>query len=102
MRTTTALALLLLPTLALANPFPKGDAKLGEQLVRKQNCESCHAEKMGGDGSAIYTRKDRIIHTPQALLQRVATCSTQTNAGWFPEDEINVATYLNQKFYHFK
>jgi mono/diheme cytochrome c family protein len=102
MRTTTAFALLLLPTLALANPFPKGDAKLGEQLVTKQNCESCHAQKMGGDGSAIYTRKDRIIHDAGALLQRVATCSAQTNAGWFPEDESNVAAYLNQKFYHFK
>ena len=86
----------------MANPFPKGDPKLGEQLATKQNCESCHAQKMGGDGSAIYTRKDRIINDPRALLQRVATCSTNTNAGWFPEDELNVAAHLNQKFYHFK
>lgn len=102
MRMTTTFALLLLPTLAFANPFPKGDAKLGEQLVRKRNCESCHVQQMGGDGSAIYTRKDRIINDARALQQRVATCSAQTNAGWFPEDELNVAAYLNQKFYHFK
>ena len=29
-------------------------------------------------------------------------CSAQTNAGWFPEDEANVAAYLNQRFYKFK
>ncbi len=57
---------------------------------------------LGGDGSGIYTRKERLINTPQALLQRVSACSAQTNAGWFPEDETNVAAYLNEKFYKFK
>jgi hypothetical protein len=102
MRHTAALALLLLPALALANPFPKGDPKIGEKLAKEKNCESCHIKMLGGDGSGIYTRKDRLINTPQALLQRVSACSAQTNAGWFPEDEMNVAAYLNEKFYKFK
>jgi mono/diheme cytochrome c family protein len=102
MRTKIAFALLLLPTLACADPYPKADPKVGEQLARKQNCEACHIQKMGGDGSAIYTRPDRKIRSAEALVQRVATCSAQTNAGWFPEDETNVAAYLNQKFYKFK
>ena len=102
MRHTASLALLLLPALALANPFPKGDAKIGEKLAKEKNCESCHIKMLGGDGTGIYTRKDRLINTPQALLQRVSACSAQTNAGWFPEDEMNVAAYLNEKFYKFK
>jgi cytochrome c2 len=102
MRHTAALALLLLPAVALANPFPKGDPKIGEKLAKEKNCESCHIKMLGGDGTGIYTRQGRLITTPQALLQRVSACSAQTNAGWFPEDETNVAAYLNEKFYKFK
>ena len=29
-------------------------------------------------------------------------CSAQTKAGWQPEQEAEVAAYLNQQFYHFK
>jgi hypothetical protein len=36
-----------------------------------------------------------------ALGQRVAACSAQTNAGWFPEDEAHVAAWLNQTYYKF-
>lgn len=96
------LPLLALPALAFANPFPKGDPKIGEKLVAQKNCEGCHVERFGGDGSGIYTRKDRLINTPQALLQRIAACGSQTNAGWFPEDEAHVAAWLNQKYYKFK
>lgn len=102
MRSTVALAVLLLPAIAFANPFPKGDPKIGEKLAKEKNCEACHIKIMGGDGSGIYTRKGRLINTPQALLQRVGACSAQTNAGWFPEEEMHVAAYLNEKFYKFK
>ena len=102
MRSTVALAVLLLPAIAFANPFPKGDPKIGEKLAKEKNCEACHIKIMGGDGSGIYTRKGRLINTPEALLQRVGACSAQTNAGWFPEEEMHVAAYLNEKFYKFK
>jgi hypothetical protein len=102
MRSTVALAVLLLPAIAFANPFPKGDPKIGEKLAKEKNCEACHIKIMGGDGSGIYTRQGRLINTPQALLQRVGACSAQTNAGWFPEEEMHVAAYLNEKFYKFK
>jgi hypothetical protein len=102
MRSTVALAVLLLPAIAFANPFPKGDPKIGEKLAKEKNCEACHIKIMGGDGSGIYTRQGRLINTPEALLQRVGACSAQTNAGWFPEEEMHVAAYLNEKFYKFK
>ena len=74
MRSTVALAVLLLPAIAFANPFPKGDPKIGEKLAKEKNCEACHIKIMGGDGSGIYTRKGRLINTPEALLQRVGAC----------------------------
>jgi hypothetical protein len=35
------------------------------------------------------------------LLQRVAACNSQVSANWFPEDEGNVAAWLNKQYYHF-
>ena len=87
--------LLSLPAQAAADP------KLGKPLHDKQ-CVSCHVKLLGGDGSAMYTRKPRLINNAVALGQRVAACSAQTSAGWFPEDEANVAAWLNQTYYKFK
>ena len=95
------LLLPLLPLTAAANPFPKGDANAGKQL-HEAKCVACHQRLAGGDGSGIYTRIDRKIQTPKALLQRIATCNAQVNAGWFPEDEEHAAAHLNQQYYKFK
>lgn len=96
MRPYSLLALLLMTAPAYA-----ADAKLGKALHDKQ-CISCHAKMFGGDGSRIYTRSPRLINDKTALGQRVAACSAQTGAKWFPEDEENVAAYLAQQFYKFK
>ena len=73
----------------------------GQQLHDKQ-CVECHVGVVGSDASKIYTRPNRIIKSRSALSQRVSFCATQINAGWFPEDEENVAAYLNDKYYKFK
>ncbi|MCF8178838.1 MAG: cytochrome c [Sulfuritalea sp.] len=88
---------LLLPVSVQAG----GDPKLGKPLHDKQ-CVACHIKLKGGDGSAMYTRTPRLINSAVALGQRVAACSSQTNAGWFPEDEAHVAAWLNQTYYKFK
>ena len=100
-RKIAAALILLLPLAAAAAPFPKGDPKVGKKL-HDAKCISCHQRLAGGDGSDIYKRIDRKINTPQALLQRVAACNAQVNAGWFPEDEEHAAAYLNQQYYKFK
>jgi hypothetical protein len=91
-------AVILLLGLALtplyAAPFDKGDPKVGKALHDK-SCTACH-------DSSIYTRPDRIVKTPAQLAARIAGCSANTGAGWFPDDERNVGAYLNQNFYHFK
>lgn len=97
----TSLLLLLLPLTASADPFPKGDAAAGKKL-HDAKCVACHQRLVGGNGSDIYTRIDRKIQTPKALLQRIAACNAQVNAGWFPEDEEHAAAYLNRQYYKFK
>lgn len=101
MNKSSLLLLLLLPLTATANLFPKGDAAAGKKL-HDAKCVACHQRLVGGNGSGIYTRIDRKIQTPKALLQRIAACNAQVNAGWFPEDEEHAAAYLNRQYYQFK
>jgi mono/diheme cytochrome c family protein len=94
--------MMTLALVAFAAPaFAAADPKVGKTL-HDQQCISCHARMYGGDGSKIYTRSPHLINNLTALKQRVAACSAQTDAKWFPEDEENVAAYLNQQFYKFK
>lgn len=71
----TCLALLTLSaTIAHADPFAQGDAKIGKQMVDK-NCIACHAASFGGDGSGIYTREDRKIKNAKGLVRIEALLS---------------------------
>lgn len=101
MKYFTLLFAVLFAASAHAEPFAKGDAKKGKALADTQ-CVSCHVQMFGGDGSAVYTRADRKVKTDKQLAARVAACNANTNAGWFPEDELNVAAHLNKTYYHFK
>lgn len=101
MRTIALLFLTAIPLAAAANPYPEADPKTGA-LLHERHCVACHIRLYGGDGSKIYTRAERLINTPQALLQRVAACNAQINAGLFPEDEAHIAAYLNDRYYRFK
>lgn len=96
-----ALGLLLASTAALADPFPKGDARIGKTLHDK-SCLSCHVSMVGGDGSAIYSRLERKVKNPQQLQARIRNCNANVGANWFPEEENHVAAYLNNTYYHFK
>lgn len=96
-----SIALLLAATPLHAESFEKGDPKIGKTLVEK-SCTACHVSMFGGDGSKIYTRPNRKIKTAQQLIARMRLCNTNAGAGWFPEEEMHAAAYLNQAYYHFK
>jgi mono/diheme cytochrome c family protein len=81
--------------------FKSADINAGKKLVNT-HCISCHASSFGGDGSEIYTRELRKIKTPSGLVAQVRNCNTMLDLKWFDEDEVNVAAYLNQQYYHFK
>ncbi|OHC62063.1 MAG: hypothetical protein A2045_04125 [Rhodocyclales bacterium GWA2_65_20] len=97
MRPILTLALLALAT----SSYAAGDPVKGKALHDKR-CVDCHIEQFGGDGNKVYTRPTRIVKDRAALSRRVAHCATQTGAKWFPDEEEDVAAYLNKQFYHFK
>lgn len=101
MRPIAALALLAITAPSWADPFAGGDARIGKDMVQK-SCTSCHVSSFGGDGSSVYTREDRIVKDAKGLLARVRTCETNLNLKWFEDEEMHVAAYLNQTYYHFK
>ncbi len=78
-----------------------GTDAIGKRLHDTQ-CISCHAQRFGGDGSSVYLRADRLVRDETALRRRVAMCSAQTKAGWFPEEEQHVSDYLARRYYKFK
>jgi cytochrome c peroxidase len=84
-----------------AAPFPKGDPRAGKTLFDNAKCDACHASMMGGEASRLFTRPERKIKSPDALLKQVKFCATQVGAQWFPDEEEHVAAYLNQQYYKF-
>ena len=60
-------ALLALPLLAAAEPYPKGDPVVGRKLAAAANCAKCHSDRVGGDGSLMYTRPERKVKNTRQL-----------------------------------
>ncbi len=84
-----------------AAPFASGNAANGKKLFAQYECSSCHKGKMGGDGSAIFTRPERIVHNAAELIPRIKFCSGAVGANLKPQEEQDLAAYLNQTYYHF-
>ena len=83
---------------AAAPPEHPGDPEQGRVLV---DCNECHV-RLVGDADRIYTRDERRVRTPAQLRAQVAYCNTQLGTGYFPDDEENVAAWLDQRYYRFK
>ena len=92
-------AALTLPMLSAAQVHA-ADVARGKEL-HDSHCTQCHIRLMGKDGSEIYTRENRRIHSLNALDQQVHRCKDSMGADW-PDDKIeDVVAFLNQKYYHF-
>lgn len=93
---------MVLATSAVAQPavFQDADLKQGEQLMAEHKCAACHAQKVGGNGSAIYRPQGR-ISSPGSLRGMVEQCNTELNLGLFPEEVTSIAAVLNRDYYHF-
>ncbi|MGV8933790.1 MAG: c-type cytochrome [Gallionellaceae bacterium] len=101
-RLLAVFTLLTLATSVQAAPFAKGNAETGGKLMEQHQCNACHISKMGGDGSAIYTRADHKVKSPAALASQIKACSSNLGLMLFEDDEENIAAYLNNKYYKFK
>jgi cytochrome c2 len=93
---------LLLCGTAQAIPFADGNAQAGKKLFDDYKCNSCHIGKMGGDGSAIFTRPNRIVNNPSELIDRMHACSGAVGKTLSKQDDQNLGAYLNQTYYKFK
>ena len=73
------------------------------KAIDQQKCYACHAKKTGfGNGDMIYTRSDSKVKSRVDIKKMVALCNTELRLDLFPEDELDVAAFLNQQFYKFK
>jgi len=81
-------------------PYGGADASAGRALSQK-DCVGCHARKFDGDATRIYTRPERKVRNPEQLLSQVQLCNSELNLQYFPEDEANVAAYLDREHYRF-
>ncbi len=102
MKRIATLTLLLAAGSALAAPFPDGNPKTGKKLFDQYKCNSCHKDKMGGDGSAIFTRRDHRVTSPQGMLEQMTMCSGALGKSLTPQEQQHLGAYLNQRYYKFK
>jgi hypothetical protein len=84
-----------------AEIFRDADLKLGEKLIAEHKCAQCHAQRVGGNGSAIYRPTGR-VNSVGRLRGTVQQCSTQLNLQLFPEELDAIAAVLNRDYYKFK
>lgn len=68
-------------------------ANEAEELL-EESCVKCH-------NNSVYQKPKRKITSLKSLKSRVTACNTNLGAGWFPDEEKQVADYLNEKHYHF-
>lgn len=73
----------------------------GKRLVAEHHCETCHHNKTMGDARAIYLRKDHKVTSMEKLKAQVALCNSELNLKLFPDEEEQIAGYLNDTYYKF-
>jgi hypothetical protein len=87
-----ALLVLLTPS-AHAAALP-GDSAAGKRL-HDANCIGCHE-------TGIYTRKDHLIRSLEALKTQLSDCSHAPNKQFSAAETQNIVKYLNDQFYKFE
>lgn len=80
---------------ALADDIRKG------QELHSDNCISCHADMVGGDGSELYTRENRMVGSHDDLVAQVNNCNANLGINWFDDEVDAVVAYLNAEYYQF-
>lgn len=102
MKKTIPLLFLFLCGITQAAPFVDGNPKTGKKLFDQYKCNTCHIARMGGDGSAIFTRLDRKVTSPEKMIAQIKVCSGNVGAKLTEQEEQHLAAWLNQQYYKFK
>ena len=88
-----SLLILLMPSAACAAAL-QGDSADGKRL-HDANCMGCH-------DTGIYTRKDRLVGSLDALQKRLGDCSHMAKKEFSAIETQNIIKYLNDQFYQFR
>jgi hypothetical protein len=84
---------LLMPSAyAAALPGHNADGK----RLHDANCVGCRHD------TSIYTRKDRLVQSLDALKKRLGDCSHMANKEFSASETQNIIKYLNDQFYQFR
>ena len=87
-----SLLILLMPS-AYAASLP-GDSADGKRLY-DANCMGCH-------DTSVFTRKDRVVQSLDALKKQLASCSHAAKKEFSASEMQDLLKYLNDQFYHFR
>ena len=87
-----SLLTLLMPS-AYAASLP-GDSADGKRL-HDANCMGCH-------DTSVFTRKDRLVQSLDALKKQLASCSHMAKKEFSASETQDLLKYLNDQFYHFR
>lgn len=87
-----SLLILVMPS-AYAAELP-GDSAEGKRL-HDANCMGCH-------DTGIYTRKDRLVQSFDALKKRLGDCSHMAKKEFSATETQNIIKHLNDQFYKFQ
>lgn len=71
------------------------------KTLHGSHCTACHIGMTGGDGSILYTRKDRRVNDLQALDRQVRRCEVSQGLKLSDGDIDDIVLYLNQTYYRF-
>ena len=85
--------LILLMSSAYAASFP-GDSAEGKRL-HDFNCMGCH-------GIDIFTRKDQLVQSLDALKKQLVSCTHAAKKEFSASEMQDLLKYLNDQFYHFR
>ena len=72
------------------------------KVLHDKLCMSCHVGMFGGDGSGIYTRDDRRVHSLQALEGQIGNCNHNLGFNLSKQQLANILDYLSQAYYKFE
>lgn len=71
------------------------DMSEAKELFDNGKCIQCHSTK------EFKPRKNK-VNSFKKLYTIVRKCSHNNDTGWFDDEAMDVAKYLNKNFYHFK
>lgn len=94
--------LLLVSTAVQAAPFANGNAEAGKKFFEQNQCNRCHIQMVGGDGSEVFTRPDHKVRSASQLIKQINFCAGNAGIHLSAQDEQNLGAYLNQRYYQLK